>query len=543
MTELLIAEQMRAIENAAINSGEVTGRELMERAGQGVVDVIFKEWPKLAQTSHEAIVLCGPGNNGGDGFVVARLLHGRGWKLRVLLFGSPEKLPPDAAVNCAKWLKLGEIISLNEQSFRALPAVDLYVDAVFGTGLSRRVNGELANLFRHLGGVNGDDFKGNTIAIDAPSGLCLDSGRVLADGIVDPLVAPIPRAEVTVTFDSPKIGHFLAQGPMVCGNIQVVDIGLRKWRESTSHNKRPNAVMRPPTTCLITESPMVRDRRYFSRPSRVLHRASGHKFDHGHAFILSGPATKTGAARLAARGALRIGAGLVTIGSPSDALAEHAAQLNAVMLMEIGDGTMLRNTLKDERISSLCLGPGMTLGEATRQIVETALKSQKKVVLDASALTVFRENPQELFDMLHSNVVLTPHGGEFQRLFPDLAEELAQPPFKGPAFSKVDATRAAANRAGCVVLFKGATTVIATPQGQVSLNAAHYKRSTPWLATAGSGDVLSGFIAGLLARGFPPQFAAEAAAWLHVEAAHSFGAGLISEDLPEQLVHVFRMLS
>ncbi|MBV1865644.1 MAG: NAD(P)H-hydrate dehydratase, partial [Rhodobacteraceae bacterium] len=233
---------------------------------------------------------------------------------------------------------------------------------------------------------------------------------------------------------------------------------------------------------------------------------------------------------------------LVTIGSPSEALAEHAAQLNAIMLTGIDDAVTLREVLKDERITSLCLGPGMGLSDTTKQMVEVALTSGKKCVLDADALTVFQDDPQQLFEMLHENVVLTPHGGEFARLFPDITARFNEIPTNGPAYSKVDATRDAAARAGCVVLYKGPDTVIADVKGRAAINSAHYERAVPWLATAGSGDVLAGFICGLLARGFTALSAAETGAWLHVECARNFGAGLIAEDLPEQLPLVFKVL-
>jgi hydroxyethylthiazole kinase-like uncharacterized protein yjeF len=339
-------------------------------------------------------------------------------------------------------------------------------------------------------------------------------------------------ARVTVTFDSPKIGHFLADGPACCGKLEIVDIGLQTWRETAF----PKHSVRFPDTCLVTSEPLVKDdRRSFTDISIAAHKKAGHKFDSGHAFILSGPATKTGAARLAARGALRIGAGLVTIGSPAGALSEHAAQLNAIMLTEINEATALEDVLKDQRITSLCLGPGMGLTDTTRKMVEVALTSSRKIVLDADALSLFRDNPHELFEMLHKDAVLTPHAGEFSRLFPDIFADLNEKSTKGPAYSKVDATRAAAQLAGAVVLFKGADTVIAAPNGWVVVHSAHYQRSAPWLATAGAGDVLAGMIAGLMARGYPAALAAEIAVWLHVECAVGFGAGLIAEDLPELL--------
>ncbi len=259
-----------------------------------------------------------------------------------------------------------------------------------------------------------------------------------------------------------------------------------------------------------------------------------HKYAHGHALILSGGPGRGGAARMAARGALRVGAGLVTLGVPHDALAENAAQVTAIMLREIGDGGALARALQDARLNALCLGPG--LGQArARALVPVALAARRACLLDADALTAYMNNPAELFESLHENCVLTPHEGEFARLFADLAPRLAA--------DRLAATRAAAKRAGCVVLLKGPETVIATPDGQAAIHDATGARAAPWLATAGSGDVLAGFITGLMVRGFAPPEAAETGAFLHAECARAFGPGLIAEDLPEVLPKVFRTLA
>ncbi len=593
MSELLTAAQMRAIEQAAIESGEVTGLELMERAGQGVVEAIFEEWPELEARDKEAggqppdprdisgmrmraVVLCGPGNNGGDGFVVARLLRERGWAVEVFLYGDAENLPSDARVNYERWCALGEVDPLTEKNLRKGGFADIYVDALFGTGLKRGLEGEIYNVVRHLSGVDGDHYQDRTISIDAPSGLCLDSGHVLQQEPIavwpDELLGNLskeakdrmatvggPRAlhdrfaSLTVCFDSPKPGHFLAQGPDLCGKVVVKDIGISRQRcqyngepnddAFTFGPKSPRPVMRPTFLRLVEQQSGSEDSRPFGRLAlHRLHKHRGnHKFSHGHALILSGGSGKTGAARLAARGALRIGAGLVTLGVPPNAQQEVACQITALMLQRVADAKAFEVVLEDDRINALCLGPGMGL-ERARELVPVALSTNRAAVLDADALSAFAEDPTELFDLLHESVVLTPHGGEFARLFPDIAAKLAEPPTKGPAYSKVDATREAAARAGCVVLFKGPDTVIASPNGQCAVNASVYERAAPWLATAGSGDVLAGFITGLLARGLAPQRAAEAAAWLHVECARAFGPGLIAEDLPEMLPKVLRSL-
>lgn len=261
---------------------------------------------------------------------------------------------------------------------------------------------------------------------------------------------------------------------------------------------------------------------------------AAHKYTHGHAFILSGPVGRGGAGRLAARGALRIGAGLVTLGCPPDAILENAARLDAVMLRPIADQADLAFALEDARITALCLGPALGLEEREAALAAVALSARRPTVLDADALTLLARDAK-LREGLHEACILTPHEGEFARLFPDLC-------MKETAQSKVDAARAAAVRIGSVVLLKGAETVIAEPSGRVAVNEATSDRAAPWLATAGSGDVLAGFVTGLLARGFSPFDAACAGAWLHVEAARSFGPGLIAEDLPEEVPKVFRAL-
>lgn len=543
MTELLTAAQMRAIEKAAIDSGQVTGLELMERAGRGVVEAVFEEWPDLRATSHRAVVLCGPGNNGGDGFVVARLLKEWGWEVEVFLYGDPERLPPDARVNYGRWVAMGEVRELTETGFRARHPVhgnayaDIYVDAIFGTGLTRAPEGDLGSLLRHLGGYGGDSYP-RLVAIDAPSGLCLDSGKMLIGGWAR------PQAALTVTFDSPKVGQFIGDGPECCGRISVKDIGVRLWRELQPDptGRTGHIGIRPARQVLITPRKMVEDQRNKMFLSfQIYPKLPGHKYSHGHALILSGPPGHGGAARLSARGALRIGAGLVTVGCPPEALPENAARLDAVMLRPVHDADALARVLEDKRINALCLGPGLGTGEREAGLVAAALAQRRPTVLDADALTIIARDAS-LFASLHDRCVLTPHDGEFARLFPDIAAKLAEPAAKGPAYSKVDAAREAAARAGCKVLFKGPDTVIADPSGRSAVNSAHYDRAAPWLATAGAGDVLAGFIAGLLARGSSPFNAACTAAWLHVEAARSFGPGLIAEDLPEELPKVFRAL-
>ncbi|MES2433987.1 MAG: NAD(P)H-hydrate dehydratase [Pseudomonadota bacterium] len=560
MSEVLTAAQMKAIEAAAIASGEVTGLELMERAGAGVVAAVLEEWPELALAPQKAVVLCGPGNNGGDGFVVARLLKELGWVVRILAAAAPDDMPSDAASQARSWLALGSVEALTERNLRAGDSNDLYVDAIFGSGLNRSVPDEIYDILSHMGGRNGDlgYYKSRLVAVDAPSGLNLDSGEMLGRWN-----SP-PRARLTVTFDCLKAGHVLALGPEICGRVAVVDIGVSPWRRIMNPRLRDGrwvGSLRPVHLGLVgpimEQEPFAGIQPGSFFPLRLgkanwveAHKA--HKFSHGHALIVSGDHGHAGAARMAARGALRIGAGLVTVASPPGAMAENAARLDAVMLKPVADAAGLAEVLADARINALCLGPGMGLDVRAAGLVRVALETSRlrvkpgaaqglRLVLDADALTLISRDAG-LFALLHEGCVLTPHAGEFARLFPDIAEKLAAPAVKGPAYSKVDATREAAARAGCVVLYKGADTVIAAPDGRCAINAAVYERAAPWLATAGSGDVLAGFITGLLARGFAPMQAAETAAWLHVECARSFGPGLIAEDLPEELPKVLRAL-
>jgi hydroxyethylthiazole kinase-like uncharacterized protein yjeF len=491
MDDLLTSGQMRNVERAAIESGATTGLDLMERAGTACVDAILAHWPDLAEGSPRATVLCGPGNNGGDGYVIARLLARKGWRVSVFCLGDPQKLPLDAQANYQRWREMGETEPL-DAALDADPGA-LLVDALFGTGLTRPLEGLLRDLTAKPAP--------REVAVDIPSGLCADSGRVLGAAM---------RADLTVTFHAPKPGHYLADGPAQCGDLVTGDIGL-------SHQVGDDVLRLCPAL----------------NPVGLRKSAGGHKYSHGHALVLTGAAGRTGAARLAARAALRIGAGLVTLGVPGAAQFEVASSITALMMARVDDADALTDMLADPRLTALCFGPGMGTKRA-QALVPVALRAWHApgIVLDADALTAYQDEPAALFDQLHAGCVLTPHLGEFARLFPDIADRLRATPTKGPAYSKLDATREAAARAGCVVLFKGPDTVIADPDGHCSLCAAAYGRAAPQLATAGSGDVLAGFITGLLARGFAPMAAAEVAAQMHVDCALSFGPGLIAEDLP-----------
>lgn len=504
-TEIVTAAQMRAIESAAMGSGIVSGLNLMTRAGAAVTGQIRLRWPKPGR----ATVLCGPGANGGDGYVIARLLAQAGWSVRVL--GSPVRAGSDAAAARARWT--GPVAPLTPAAVAHGPPPQLWVDAIFGTGLSRPPAGQIAAILDLLGGPV------PVVAVDGPSGLCLDSGVMLGRGR-GTLPDTVRRAALTVTFDSPKAGHLLEHGPLVCGTLVVADIGLEPFR----------SLGRPDLTALWP-SFGVADRRHTAETHgawlRKQRSEGGHKFTHGAALIIAGGPGAGGAARLAARAALRVGAGLVTVAPTTDAMVEHAVPPDALMRRAINDGPALTHALSDPRPMALCLGPGCGVARAG-VLLPAAVAAGRPMVLDADGLTALAQDPIPLT----GNCVLTPHGGEFARLFPDLASQLHG---DAPARPKPQILREAARRAGAVIVLKGPDTVVAEPGGRVAI---HSDAAIPWLATAGSGDVLAGLITGLLARGLPAFDAACLAVRLHAATARSHGPGLIADDLIDLLAPV-----
>jgi hydroxyethylthiazole kinase-like uncharacterized protein yjeF len=492
MIELLTTSEMARADRLTIASG-MPGRVLMESAGRGVADVVSTLRP-----AGPIVVVAGPGNNGGDGFVAARLLAERGLAVRVALFAERGALKGDAAAAAARWTGATEVAEP-----RAVQGAAIIIDALFGAGLARPIEGAALAL---IAAINAEQAQ--TIAVDLPSGISGDTGLIVGAAAV--------QADETVTFFRRKPGHLLLPGRLHCGKLTVADIGI------------PAGVLdEVKPQCWANEPPLWLPK--FPRPS-----ASGHKYDRGHAVVVSGPMPLTGAARLAARGALRAGAGLVTIASPGNALAVHANESVAVMVREVDGPAALASFLADRRRNALVVGPGGGVGEKTREQVSVALASQAAVVLDADALTSFAGQMVDLARLIKSRtapVVLTPHDGEFERLFNDINED-------NNVKSKLEKARLAAKRSGAIVLLKGPDTVIAAPDGRAAITA----NSPATLATAGSGDVLSGVISGLLAQNMPVFEAACAGAWLHGEAAAEFGPGLISEDLPDMLPKVFQRL-
>jgi len=490
---LLTVAEMTQADALAIAAG-TPGIELMERAGAGIAKAIAARW-----TPRPLVVLAGPGNNGGDGFVAGRLLAEQGWPVRITLAGQRDALKGDAAMASARWD--GPTVAFGVE---ALAGAALVMDAVFGAGLSRPVSGEIRHV---LETADAERAKAPIIAVDVPSGIHGDTGEILGFA---------PRAALTVTFFRRKPGHLLLPGRMRCGQLEVVDIGISQDVLET---------IRP--THFANDPPLWRDR--FPWPG-----TDAHKYNRGHAVVTSGGATATGACRLAALAALRVGAGLVTVASPPSALLVHAAHLTAVMIRRVAEAGDLVGMLADHRLNAILVGPGNGLGEGTLAHALVALDGPRAVVLDADALTIFAPAPDRLWQAIghparvKAATVLTPHEGEFIRIFPDLGRDM-------PRLVRV---RAAATRSGATVILKGSDTVVADPKGRVIINNC----APPWLATAGSGDVLAGLIVGLLAQGLSGLDAAAAGIWLHSIAADAFGPGLIAEDLPALVPLALRRL-
>jgi hydroxyethylthiazole kinase-like uncharacterized protein yjeF len=346
------------------------------------------------------------------------------------------------------------------------------------------------------------------VAVDLASGVNGTSGAVMGAAV---------NAVESVTFFRAKPGHYLLPGRLHCGTVRIVDIGIGA---ATLDKVRPQTVLNGPELW----------GGMFPIPA-----AAGHKYSRGHAVIASGHASTTGAARLAARAALRAGAGLVTIASPRDALGVNETANLAVMVRPVDGAEELTRFLGDRRLNAVGLGPGLGVGQHTCDLVLAALAGERAVVLDADALTSFATDAERLFAAIKARgpqtTILTPHEGEFARLFAPIDEQ-------EKAASKLERARAAARQSGAVVLLKGADTVIADPQGRAAINA----NAPPYLATAGAGDVLTGLIVGLAAQSMPAFEGASAAAWLHAEAANAFGPGLIAEDLSEALPRVYQRL-
>ena len=486
---LLTPKEMASADRATIDAG-TPGIVLMERAGAAVAAAVRRRLPK----GGGVIVLAGPGNNGGDGFVAARLLRRDGYRVTAALYGDRARIVADAKLAIDRYG--GPLVAADPTEFAG---ADLIVDALFGAGLHLPLAPAALALIRAA-----NDSGIPVLAVDLPSGIDGAGGMNAEAAII---------AAETVTFFRLKPAHVLLPGRINCGTVTLVDIGIS-----------PSAISRAALKTRLNRPDLWLDQ--LPRP-----RVDGHKYDRGHLLVIAGAPGMGGAARLAAGAALRMGAGLVTIGAPAASLAENAAQLNAIMLRQVDSSVDLVRLLGDRRINSIVLGPGLGAEESTARLVEGVILAATPAVLDADALSAFARQPARLIDRLDrsAGTVLTPHAGEFARLFPE---------YDGLSVSKLEKARKAAQRCRAVIVLKGADTVVAAPDGL----AAIADNAPPSLATAGAGDVLAGMIGGLMAEGMPAFQAATAAVWVHGEAAKAAGIGLTAEDLAPRIPAVLARL-
>lgn len=498
--EILDIAGMRRADALTIERG-TAGIALMEKAGEAVAHAA----EGLLRPGGRVLVLTGPGNNGGDGWVAARLLKKRGWPVTLAAMKPAGELKGDAAEAAARYD--GEVLSLADLAARgeeALNGYTLVIDALFGAGLDRPLAGEAADIAQAVNAARAAG-RARVLAVDVPSGLHGDSGAPPAGG-------PVIAADVTVTFFRKKPAHVLYPGKELCGEVRVADIGIA---ETVLEEIPPAAWENAPGMW----------RHLLPRPDFTTH-----KYARGSLMVLSGDALHTGASRLAALAGLRAGAGVVSLAGRREALLVHAAHVTDIMLDEADDARAFLAALEKKRANAAVIGPAAGVGERLRELVLTVLDERPAlpVVLDADVFTTFREAPDELFAAIQRRpgaVVLTPHEGEFARLFPDLAADEAY------GHGKLLRARQAARRSGAVVLLKGADTVIADARGRAIVEC----NAPPWLAIAGAGDVLAGVIGALLAQGVQALPAAAAAAWLHARAARVLGPAMIASDLPGEI--------
>lgn len=469
--------------------GGTPGIDLMEAAGAAVATEILRRWQR-----RPVVVLCGPGNNGGDGFVVARILREFGWDARIARLDARAGAKGDAKIAAERWS--GPELPFDAAQFDGQA---LIVDALFGAGLDRPLDGSAKSVLEALSAQKRD-----IVAIDVPSGVAGDTGAIL--GLA-------PNCRLTVTFFRPKPAHFIEPARSRCGTLVVVDIGI------------PKSILPAIAPTVALNGPEIWAS-LIPRPD-----ISDHKYTRGHALIFGGT-QMTGAARLAARAARRVGTGLLTIACSPEAASIYAIDQAGAIVKSVADTDAFAHLTTDPRVAAVLVGPGAGIVDATRSRALAPRASGKPTVLDADALSVFQSMPERLFDRLDATCLLTPHEGEFRRLFPDLSTEDAL------ASGRLARARAAAVRANAILLFKGSDTVIAAPDGRAILSPF----GPPTLATGGTGDVLAGIAVGLMAQGMGAFEAAAAACWLQAEAARGFGPGLIAEDLPERLPGVLATL-
>ncbi len=483
MREIINSEEIKKFEKRQFL--KKNSYYFMKKAGKRVFEFIRDNFIKKTPV----IVLCGPGNNGGDGFVVANYLMNSGYKTKVYIYKSKNNYKGDALKALKKFK--GDIKKINKLKFKKH---DLIIDALFGIGLKRNIKGKLSKVFKKI-----NKRKNLVVSVDIPSGICSNTGKILGNAI---------KADFTITFHRKKVGHVIGHGKYFCGKIKLVSIGFSQkaikskcWENSPSLWKK-----------------------YFPWKSKF-----GHKYSRGRVVIYGGQKEFTGATILAAQAALRTGSGSVKILCSKNTLQIYSIKFPSVLKKEINNISQLKKFLREEKITSMLIGPGSGSNRKIKEITKLILKKVKYVVLDADALTCFQNDLKSLYNLLDKDKIITPHLGEFHKIFPKINK-------KQNSLNKVlEASKLVKSN----ILLKGSSTVIVSYDKKIVINT----RSSSELAVIGSGDVLSGFIVSLIGKKkMNPFLASCAATWLHGDIAKKYDKGLISEDIVKGIPQALKRL-
>jgi len=472
MSEIFYSEEIRRFEKEQFLKKD--SYFFMQKAGKQVFEFIINNF----KNTKPIIVLCGPGNNGGDGFVIAKLLMDYGYSVKVYIYGSENYYKRDA-LKALKEFK-GELkkIDIFQLQYKAL-----IVDALFGIGLKRNIKGILNKVFRKI-----NKSKNTVVSVDIPSGLCSNTGKILGNAV---------KADFTITFHRKKMGHVIGFGKKFCGEIKVVDIGFpQKKLKSKYWENSPDLW-----------------KKYFPWKKTF-----GHKYSRGRVVVYGGDKEFTGATILSAQAALRTGTGSVKIICSKNTLQIYSIKFPSVLKKEINNIYQLENFLKKEKITSFLIGPGAGSNKTIKEATKLILRKVKNVVLDADALTCFRGDLKSLYSLLNKDKIITPHIAEFHKIFPNIKKNL----------SNIDKALIASSLIRSNIILKGPNTVIVSHNKKIVIN----EHASPELAVIGSGDVLSGLVVSLIGqKKMNPFLAGCAATWLHGDIARHYGKGLIAEDL------------
>lgn len=505
--ELFTISEMQKADRLAIESG-ISGIFLMEQAGICVTS----QFERISSGPCRVTILAGPGNNGGDAFVVARLLKQRAYKIDMFELcskvGQDGEIKSDANFMKKKWLEIGgQIHSLSNISDirESLDQSTMLIDGLFGAGLNRDIEKPLLSVIHEINRANLD-----VLAIDIPSGVNGDTGQIMGTAI---------KASRTCSFHRPKLGHYLYPGRAMCGELNIENIGISV---RVSNQILPKQHINSPDLW---------------RGSLNKRAINSHKYHQGSVLVVSGDQTMQGASVLSSNAAVKVGAGLVTMTVAKKELQTHPKSYAAIMLANLPEGEVAKGLdalVRSKKIIASLIGPGSMPNFKTQERALALLKTSKRVVLDAGAITAFKGQGELLSaeiknrDVLVPSVVLTPHEGEFKTLFPDLNVK-----------NKIKAAREAAKRMNAVIVLKGADTVIASPDERVIVNA----NAPATLASAGTGDVLAGIIVGLIANIDTPLFeAAAAAVYIHGECANKISTELVADELIDHVADVKQVL-